>query len=181
MAPTKRRSLFDALARTGVPVKAYTSVSKEPRCPSQQQPPSRRPSRMRTFVCSFVLFDLPEFSDNDVNRALKFTVARFNVMTPPSNDPQEGINIWLLLIGVCEFLCMSEAFRQQRNQLTYQDGDVQPIGLDDKQAIYLGMAAVLKAEFEDKAKSWKISRNLESAYGSLGSGYRSVSRFHHSS
>jgi hypothetical protein len=58
---------------------------------------------------------------------------------------------------------------------------VQPIGLDDKQALYLGMAAVLKAEFEDKAKSWKISRNLESAYGSLGSGYRAVSRFHHSS
>jgi len=128
-----------------------------------------------------VLFDLPEFSDNDINRAMKFTVARFNVMTPPSNDAQENINIWLLLIGVSEFLCMSEAFRQQRNQLTYQDGDVQPIGLDDKQALYLALAAVLKAEFEDKAKSWKISRNLESAYGSLGSGYRAVSRFHHSS
>jgi hypothetical protein len=127
------------------------------------------------------LFDLPEFSNDDINRALKFTTARFNVMTPPSNDPMEGINIWLLLIGCAEFLCMSEAFRQQRNQVTYQDGDIQPIGLDDKQQMYLAMAAVLKAEFEDKAKSWKISRNMESAYGSLGSGYRAVSRFHHSS
>lgn len=128
-----------------------------------------------------ILFELPEFSDADINRGLKFTVARFNLMTPPSQDPQEVINIWLLLLGVAEFLCLSEAFRQQRNQLTYQDGDIQPIGLDDKQALYLGMAQLLKAEFEDKAKSWKISRNMESAYGSLGSGYRSVSRFHHSS
>ena len=128
-----------------------------------------------------ILFDLPEFSDADINRGLKFTVARFNVMTPPSNDAQGNINIWLLLIGVAEFLCLSEAFHQQRNQLTYQDGDIQPIGLDDKQALYLGLANMLKAEFEDKAKSWKISRNMESAYGSLGSGYRAVSRFHHSS
>lgn len=127
------------------------------------------------------LFDLPEFSDADINRALKYTVARFNVMTPPSNDAQENINIWLLLIGVSEFLVTSEAFRQQRNQVTYQDGDIQPIGLDDKQQMYLAMAALLKAEFEEKSKSWKISRNMESAYGSLGSGYRAVSRFHHSS
>lgn len=128
-----------------------------------------------------IMFDLPEFSDNDINRAVKYTVARFNVITPPSNDPQEGINIWLLLIGVSEFLVTSEAFRQQRNQVTYQDGDIQPIGLDDKQQMYLAMAAMLKAEFEEKVKSWKISRNMESAYGSLGSGYRAVSRFHHSS
>lgn len=128
-----------------------------------------------------IMFDLPEFSDNDINRALKYTVARFNVITPPSNDAQENINIWLLLIGVSEFLVTSEAFRQQRNQVTYQDGDIQPIGLDDKQQMYLAMAALLKAEFEDKSKSWKISRNMESAYGSLGSGYRAVSRFHHSS
>lgn len=127
------------------------------------------------------LFDLPEFSNDDINRALKFTTARFNVMAPPSNDALENINIWLLLIGCAEFLCMSEAFRQQRNQVTYQDGDIQPIGLDDKQALYLGMANLLKAEFEDKASKWKISRNMESAYGSLGSGYRAVSRFHHSS
>lgn len=128
-----------------------------------------------------VLFDLPEFSDKDIFRALKFTVARFNVIPLPSNDAEENINIWLLLIGVTEFLCMSEALRQQRNQLTYQDGDVQPIGLDDKQQMYLAMAAVMKAEFEDKVSKFKISRNLESCYGSLGSGYRAVSRFHHSS
>jgi len=128
-----------------------------------------------------IMFDLPEFSDTDIRRATKFTVARFNVMTPPSSDAEDNINVWLLLIGVSEFLVMSEAFRQTRNQVTYQDGDIQPIGLDDKQAQYLALAQVLKAEFEEKAKNFKISRNMESCYGSLGSGYRNVSRFFHSS
>lgn len=128
-----------------------------------------------------ILFDLPEFSDADIQRAIKFTTARFNIMTPISNDPIGGMNIWLLLIGVCEFLVTSEAFRQGRNQLTYSDGDVAPIGLDDKQQMYLAMAAMLKAEFEEKAKAFKVSRNAESCYGSLGSGYRNVSRFQHAS
>ncbi len=128
-----------------------------------------------------VLFDLPEFSSDDISRALRFTVARFNVTGLPSNDLQENINIWLLLIGTCEMLMYSEAFRQQRNQLSYQDGDVAPIGLDDKQSLYLTMAATLKAEFETRVMTFKASRNMESCYGSLGSGYRAVSRFHHSS
>lgn len=125
-----------------------------------------------------IMFDLPEFSDADIQRAIKFTAARFNVMTPPSNDPVDTINAWLLLIGVSEFLMTSEAFRQTRNQVTYQDGDVAPIGLDDKQQMYLNLAQLLKAEFEEKAKAFKISRNMESAYGSIGSGYRNTSRFH---
>lgn len=128
-----------------------------------------------------IMFDLPEFSDSEIQRALKFTTARFNVMTPPSNDSTEGINIWLMLVGVSEFLMRSEAFRQTRNQVTYQDGDIQPIGLDDKQQQYLALAQTLKEEFEEKAKNFKISRNMEACYGSLGSGYRNVSRFFHSS
>lgn len=127
------------------------------------------------------MFDLPEFSDADIQRAQKFTVSRFNVMTPPSNDSADTMNSWLLLIGVAEFLVMSEAFRQTRNQVTYQDGDIQPIGLDDKQQMYMALAQMCKQEFEEKAKNYKISRNMEACYGSIGSGYRNVSRFFHSS
>jgi hypothetical protein len=128
-----------------------------------------------------ILFDLPEFSDQDILRAIKFTVARFNVITPISRDTQDSINIWLLLIGTAEFLMTSEAFRQGRNQVSYGDGDVAPIGLDDKQQQYIALANTLKAEFEEKTKSFKISRNMESCFGSLGSGYRNASRFFHAS
>lgn len=124
-----------------------------------------------------IMFDLPQFSDAEIQRAIKFTTARFNIMTPLSSDSAEIINIWLMLIGVCEMLVTSEAFRQTRNQVSYQDGDIAPIGLDDKQQQYMALAQMLKAEFEEKAKSFKISRNMMSCFGSLGSGYRSVSRF----
>ncbi len=80
---------------------------------------------------------------------MKFTTARFNLITPVSNDSEKTINIWLMLIGVSEFLIMSEAFCQARNQLTYTDGDIAPIGLDDKQSLYLGIAERLKVEFEE--------------------------------
>jgi hypothetical protein len=125
-----------------------------------------------------IMFDLPEFSDADILRAIKFSVSRFNVMTPISNDTQDTMNAWLLLIAVSEFLMRSEAFRQTRNQITYPDSE-RAIGLDDKQQQYLAIADTMKAEFEEKAKAFKISRNMESCYGSLGSGYRNVSRFHY--
>lgn len=130
-----------------------------------------------TGVANYLL-DGVEFSDEDIQRALRYTVARFNVMTPPSRDSENSINPWLLLVGVSEFLMLSESFRQGRNQATYQDGNISPIGIDDKQQQYLQMSQILKSEFEEKAKNWKISRNMEAAYGSLGSGYRAVSRFY---
>lgn len=127
-----------------------------------------------------IMFDLPEFSDAEIQRALRFTVAKFNLIGPPSNDPIDAINPWLLLIGSAGFLANSEAYRQVRNQVTYQDGDIQPIGLDDKQQQYLALAQMANAEFDQKAQAFKISRNMESCYGSLGSGYRAVSRYQHS-
>ena len=128
-----------------------------------------------------ILFDLPEFSDADILRATKFTVARWNVVAPVSNDSAESINAWILLIGVAEFLMRSEAFRQVRNDIPLQDGDVQSPGIDAKMQQYLAIAGTLKEEFEEKSKNFKISRNLDAAFGSLGSGYRAVSRFMHSS
>lgn len=125
-----------------------------------------------------IMFDeLPEFSDDDINRALRFTVARFNITTPLSNDNLYTINPWLLLIGVTELLLRGEAMRQQRNQLTYGDGDIAPIGIDDKVASYTAMADGFKREFDERVKAFKVSRNAEACYGSLGSGYRAVSRF----
>lgn len=128
-----------------------------------------------------IMFDLPEFSDADVARATKFTVARYNAVAPISGDSVESINAWILLVGVSEFLMKSESFRQLRNEVPLQDGDVQSPGLDAKYQQYLTIAATLKEEFMQLTKDFKITRNLDAAFGSLGSGYRAVSRFMHSS
>lgn len=124
-----------------------------------------------------VLLDNVEFSDDDIRRAIRFTVARWNTMLPPTNDTVASIPIWLLLMGTSELLMQSEAFRQNRNALTYQDGNISPVGLDDKMQQYVALSQALRAEFEEKAKMLKVSRNLESVYSSLGSGYRISTRY----
>lgn len=124
-----------------------------------------------------IMFDLPEYSDDDIRRAVRFTVARYNVIPPILfTATADGINIWLLLMGVAGFLCQSEAFRQNRNQVTYPDSE-RPIGIDDKVQQYTALADMCNREFEDKTKAFKVSMNAEACYGSLGSGYRNVSRF----
>ena len=54
----------------------------------------------------------------------------------------------------------SESFRQLRNQATYQDGNMQPVGVDDKQALYVGMSTSLRNEFGQMVTSIKISENM---------------------
>jgi hypothetical protein len=84
------------------------------------------------------------------------------------------------MLGVAAYLMKSAAFLQLRNQATYQDGDIAPIGIDDKYALYLQMSQALKAEWDELVRQIKTQNNLESAYGWLSSGYRNVSRYHHS-
>lgn len=126
---------------------------------------------------SNVLLDNVEFSDDDIRRAKRFTVSRWNAMLPPSTDTETTIPEWLLLMGMCEILMQSESFRQNRNALTYQDGNITPVGLDDKVQQYMALAQALRAEFEEKSRMLKVSRNLESVYSSLGSGYRISTRY----
>lgn len=127
-----------------------------------------------------ILIDDVQFSDDELNLAAEMAVSAFNAVTPqtrltPSTFPSHLQ--YVLLIGTARFLMQSESFLQVRNQATYQDGDISPIGIDDKQAAYSQLAQVLKAEWDELVRGIKTQNNMEGAYTSLGSGYRNVSRF----
>lgn len=127
-----------------------------------------------------ILLDDVQFTDDELNFAAEMCVSAFNAVTPqsrftPSSFPEHLR--YLLLIGTARFLLMSESFVQVRNQATYQDGDIAPIGIDDKASLYAQMAQGLKAEWDELTRGIKTQSNMESAYGTLGSGYRNVSRF----
>ena len=116
-----------------------------------------------------ILLDNVEFSEEDINAAVRFTVARYNLLTPITTITEDGFpNEWLLLIGVCSHLMHSEAFLQLRNQATYQDGDVERIGIDDKFALSDSLAN----DWTTHAQKLKQQQNMEDCYGSLSSGYR---------
>lgn len=130
-----------------------------------------------------ILLDTVQFTDDELNLALSMAVSAFNAVTPqtsmtPTTFPSHLQ--YLLLIGTTRFLLQSESFLQARNQATVQDGDIAPIGIDDKAALYSQLSRELKAEWDELVRGVKTQNNMEGAYNTLSSGYRNVSRFNHS-
>lgn len=133
---------------------------------------------MRDRADNNILLDDVQFTDDELNLALEMAASAYNCVTPQTNiTPSTFPHKYLLMVGTVRFLLSSESFLQARNQATYQDGDIAPIGVDDKAALYSQMAQSLKAEWDELARGIKTQNNMESAYGSLGSGYRNVTRF----
>ena len=119
-----------------------------------------------------VLLDQVQFDNADIGMSIDMATSEWNAITPISNAPSDIIPKALLLMGTASWLMSSESFLQIRNQATYQDGEIGNIGLDDKFGQYAQLASSLRAEWQTLAKSYKIQKNMESAYGNLGSGYR---------
>jgi hypothetical protein len=124
-----------------------------------------------------ILLDDVQFTDAELNLAIEMAVEAFNAITPRSAFIASTFpNPYILLIGTVRFLLSSESFLQIRNQATYQDSDVAPIGLSDKASAYAQLAQQLKAEWDELSRGLKSQLNMEGAYNQLGSGYRFVAR-----
>lgn len=137
---------------------------------------------MRDYPNRNILLDDVEFMQEDIEQAVVYVTGAYNAMTPLSSISPQGWpqNLrYLLLLGIAWYLIKSATFLQLRNQATYQDGDIAPIGIDDKYPQYMALWQALKQEWDEMTKNAKIQMNLESAYGKLSSGYHNVSRFHH--
>ena len=138
---------------------------------------------MRDYPDRNILIDDVEFPQDDINQGVEMVTSNYNAVTPQTGlIPQSWPTHlqYVLMLGVAAYLMKSAAFLQLRNQATYQDGDIAPIGIDDKYALYMQMSQALKAEWDELVRQIKTQNNLESAYGWLSSGYRNVSRYHHS-
>jgi hypothetical protein len=129
---------------------------------------------------SNILLDTVQFSDAELDMATQMALNEFAVMTPISGATNGNIPVSILILGVASWLMLSESFLQIRNQATVQDGDITPIGIDDKNQIYFQLAQSIKADWKSTAKMYKTQLNMEACYGQLSSGYQNVSRFHNS-
>ncbi len=129
---------------------------------------------LRDFAENNTLLDEVQFDDEDVRDATKFAIAEYNAITPVTTfDDSSFPNDWVLLLGICAHLMMSETFLQIRNQVTYQDGDIQ-VGMDDKAGFYSTLSDKLKSEWKTVAQKIKQQQNMETMYDSLSSGYRYI-------
>ncbi len=134
---------------------------------------------MRDSPALNVNLDDVQFSQAEINQGVEMVTSAYNSTTPLSNISIKGwpgAFQYLLLLGVTWYLIKSESILQLRNQVTYQDGDIAPIGVDDKYTLYMALWQALKGEWDEQVKLAKTQLNLESCYGSLSSGYLNVSR-----
>jgi len=126
-----------------------------------------------------ILLDNVEFSDADVADAIEFTVNYYTSLPPIIGLFTEGnIPPVVLLYGVAAHLLNSESMRQLRNQATVQDGDVQPIGIDDKFQLYQTASNWMREQFKELAQRIKVQLNMRGAYGGMSSGYANTARNH---
>lgn len=138
---------------------------------------------MRDYPNKNILLDDVEFTQAEVDQALRYVTSLYNVVTPISSITVDGWPAgtqWIQLLGVSWYLVRSASFGQGRNQLTYQAGDIAPVGIDDKFTLYQNLAQTLKMEWDTLVQEYKIQLNLESCYGSVSSGYRYSVRYNRS-
>lgn len=130
---------------------------------------------LRDYANYNILLGASEFTDQDIAAAKRFAVAEFNCITPATNFNEANFpNEWLFLLGVTSHLLQSEAFLQLRNQVTYSDGGIAPVGIDDKASAYVQIKNDIKAQWQQAARQLKTQQNMESSYDSLSSGYRFI-------
>jgi hypothetical protein len=133
---------------------------------------------LRKFIRDYVeknhLLDEVEFSDSEIEEAIVDTVEHANIIGRLTSwTAQTMPHRYILKLGATAYLLTSEAVRQARNQASYQDGNIQPIGIDDKAQLYLNMAGQLRTEFTNLVTQVKIAANM-TATGSLSSPLREV-------
>lgn len=131
---------------------------------------------IRDYAGNNRLLDQVEFSANEIDKAIDLAVDEYNITTPISSLTASGIPKSLLIKLGASWLIQSEAFLQLRNQATYQDGNVQNIGIDDKHLTYLQFSRALREEALTSLREYKKNLNAEGGYGNISSGYRYTTR-----
>lgn len=118
-----------------------------------------------------------QFSDEEVENAVKMTAAEFNSMPPTTSMSWRLIPEDILFLGVATWLLLSESFLQLRNQVSIPTDGLGVVGVDDKTQFYQQLRGQLKQEFTAKCRAKKNEMNIAAGFGSLSSGYVNVSRF----
>lgn len=131
---------------------------------------------MRDYTDNNPLLDAVEFSDVEMDTAVDRAVDLANMVDRPTSWTVEQFpNKTLLLMGAAAHLLRSESFRQVRNEAQYQDGNIQPVGIDNKSQSYSGLSQALQGEFKQHVSQLKISENMN-AGGGFNSPLRYVGR-----
>ncbi len=135
-----------------------------------ESPSSLSAAKVREFLRDYAeknpLLGVVEFSDSEITTSIQQAVERANAIGRPTTWTVSSFpNKYVLRLGAVSYLLKSETFRQIRNEATYQDGNIQPIGIDNKQQGYLSLSDVMSQEFIQLVTSLKIAENMSATRG----------------
>lgn len=123
---------------------------------------------MQDYTYNNELVDGLEYTDAQIQRAVKMTVMRLNGLPPfigdNTMDSVPSSLQYAVIRGTTGHLLQSTSLIQLRNQLTYTDGGIH-VGLTDKHQLYQQAGGVLLQEFDDMATKAKIAININGAWG----------------
>ena len=118
------------------------------------------------------LLDKEEFTQEQIDQAMKFTVMAFNEMSPMTKFTVENFPYqYVLLLGTIYHLFFGGGIGRSRNRLSYQtDG----LNVDDEahSDVELSLASNLLQQFMNQCKLIKIEINVDTGWGHMPSEYR---------
>jgi hypothetical protein len=138
-------------------------------------PPSMAEIRLflRDYAQENELLDTVDFDMSEIAAAITLPVRFWNEILPPLNRTYSSQNFpwryhWLIAICANLFSIAGEHYR--RNRLQYSAGGMQ---IDDKNksSEYEQKSAQMKQEWEQFARTKKVSLNISGGYGEIGSPY----------
>ncbi len=121
------------------------------------------------------LDQVQESTNVDLYFALQDSMDEVNI-TPPLTTYSSFVDVpWLILkLGGTLNILISQGILSARNQLTYNDtGGIQVSDLD-KYGRYVNWFNVLIAKYQRAIIGWKLTKNVEEAYGDVPSEYRDI-------
>lgn len=133
------------------------------------------PDEVREFIADYAennhLLDGEEFSDTRISLAVELAISEFNLMPPLG-----AVSVYsfisqgkaLLMTGVCWKLFEGQSALLARNHMNYSDGGIS-LPIEERMALYQGLAESFKAQFLSSAPRIKQNLNLDAGWGEVRS------------
>jgi hypothetical protein len=114
-----------------------------------------------------ILYDnMEQFSEELMDVIIPMTYQEVQVLAPAIAEPKEQLPDVIMLHGVLARLLESESFLELRNQLQYQDNNMQSMPLSNKHGEYTQLSQLMRQYFQQLLSAFATAKFYQTAWGS---------------
>lgn len=117
------------------------------------------------------LIDGQELSDTQIRLAMDMVVSEWNATPPTDAVTIQNFPYYHILVSGVLYRCfIGLAALAARNQFSFVDGGVS-VPLEERFQLYQALAGMYQSDYQTSMQRVKISINMDSGWGGLGSDY----------